>query len=205
MGEIGITKEQIFNRAAFDRWQVFCSSRSGLLAMFLWAAAEATFWPIIPDGLLFPMAIGRHRKYWHLLGAAILGSTAGGILIYVFAYFMPDTALSVLPHLPVVQTFMIEKASEALNEQGVMAFWTQPWSGVSFKIYALVGGAQGIDPIQALSLSVAARGLRMLVSSAVPRLLARWFPKFFRDFWIYFLLAYLIVFAYGWVTTQLIG
>src|SRR5688572_2603513 len=125
MGEIGVTKEQTFNRAAFDRWQAFCSSRTGTLSMVLWAAAEATFWPIIPDGLLLPMAIGRQTKYWQLLGAAILGSTLGGILIYLFAYFMPDTALSILPHLPVVQTFMIEKASEAINEQGAMAFWSQ--------------------------------------------------------------------------------
>lgn len=205
MGEIGVAKDQTFNRTAFDRWQAFCCSRQGTLTMFLWAAAEATFWPIIPDGLLFPMAIGRQTKYWQLLGAAILGSTLGGITIYLFAYFMPDTALSVLPHLPVVQTFMIEKAGQSLNEQGAMAFWTQPWSGVSFKIFAIEAGARGIDPLRALSLSVAARGLRMLVSSGIPRLLARRFPKFFRDYWLYILGAYLLMFGYVWVVTQLIG
>lgn len=204
MGEIGITKETTFNRAAFDRWQAFCSSRRGTFGMFCWAAAEATFWPVIPDGLLFPMAIGRRNKYWGLLGAAILGSTLGGITTYLFAYFMPEAALSILPNLPVVQTFMIEKAGQALTQQGAMAFWTQPWSGVSFKIYAIEAGARGMNPLHALSLSIAARGLRMLVSSGVARLLARLFPKFFRDYWIYFLVTYLIVFAYGWISTQLL-
>ena len=92
--------------------------------MFFWAIAEAIFWPIVPDGLLFPMAIGGRAQYWKLLGVAILGSTLGGISIYLFAYFLPDMARSILPHIPVVQAFMIEKVKTALDQQGAMAFWT---------------------------------------------------------------------------------
>ncbi|MSP12183.1 MAG: hypothetical protein EXR62_04405 [Chloroflexi bacterium] len=170
MGEISVTKEQALNRAAFDRWQGFCGSRKGLTLMFLWAVAEAIVWPIIPDALLFPVAIGGRRRYWKILGAAVLGSALGGIAIYLFAYFMPGAVESILPRLPcestrLVQDFMIQRAKTALAQQGVMAFWTQPWSGVSYKVYALEGAARRFDPAAALCLSILARSLRMFVTS----------------------------------------
>jgi membrane protein YqaA with SNARE-associated domain len=205
MEDNAIQSEQRINRIVFEKWEAFCSSSKGLTVMFLWALAEAIFWPIIPDGLLFPMAIGRRTQYWKLLGVAILGSTLGGIAIYLFSYFLPEMARSILPHMPVIQAFMIEKVSIALDQQGAMAFWTQPWSGIPFKVFAMEGGARGINPFRALSLSIIARGVRMFISSIIPWLLARHFSNIFRDFWIYFLLAYLIVFGYVWVMTQLIG
>ncbi|MGE4606957.1 MAG: hypothetical protein AAEJ52_09475, partial [Myxococcota bacterium] len=45
------------SRAAFDRWEGFARSRAGLSVLFVWALAEATVWPIIPDALLVPMVV----------------------------------------------------------------------------------------------------------------------------------------------------
>lgn len=205
MSEISITKEQALNRAVFDRWQGFCCSQKGLTLMFLWAVAEAIFWPIVPDAMLFPMALGGQRRYWKILGAAVLGSALGGVAMYLFAYLVPGAVASILPRLPVVQDFMIQRARTALDQQGVMAFWTQPWSGVSYKVYALEGGARRFDPVTVLSLSILARSLRMFVTSAAAALAVWRFPKFFRDFWIYVTLAYLLIFGYIWVSTQWFG
>jgi hypothetical protein len=45
----------------------------------------------------------------------------------------------------------------------------------------------------------------MFAFSAVVTPAAGHFPKFFRDYWLYVLSAYLVIFGYVWVTTQLIG
>ncbi len=193
------------NQAVFDRWESFCATPNALTMLFLWAAAEAIFWPVFPDFLLLPMAVGGRRRYWRTLGAAVLGSTVGGIIIYLFAFFLPRAAESLLPHMPLVRGFMLQRADLDLAQQGVMAFWTQPFSGVSFRFYALLGGIRGLNPFVVIPVSFAARGLRMFVGSAAAVLLASRFPAFFRNAWIYCVLAYLLLTGYMWLVTQIIG
>src|SRR5438477_1726441 len=65
-------------RDAFDRWERFASSRRGLGLMFAWAAGEATVWPIIPDFLLIPMAVGNRRRFSRSWAAAVAGMALGG-------------------------------------------------------------------------------------------------------------------------------
>ncbi|HYN87911.1 MAG TPA: hypothetical protein VER55_05255, partial [Ardenticatenaceae bacterium] len=130
------TREQAWNRAAYRRWQAFCDSRPAVAIMFLWALAEATVWPVIPDALLVLLAAGARRRYGSILLGAILGSAVGGMLTYLFAYVAPEQATALLPRLPLVQPFMIDRAHALLEQQGALAFLRQPWSGISFKIFA---------------------------------------------------------------------
>jgi hypothetical protein len=123
------------NQSAFDRWERFYHSRLALIVLFLWAVAEATVWPIVPDVLLIPMAASGWRRYWKILRACVLGMALGGIVIYLFAYFAPVTAESLLLRLPVVRPFMIKRVRASLDRQGGLAFWPQPWSGLSYKIW----------------------------------------------------------------------
>ena len=144
------------------------------------------------------MAAGARRNYWRLLAAAVLGSALGGVLIYLFAYMAPAPAEALVQHLPFVRPGMLQSAREALDQQSVAAFLVQPWSGISYKIFAVLGAARGLHPLVVIPISTAARGVRMLINSLVINLVARRFPNFFRDFWIYLLATYLVLFGYGW-------
>ncbi len=190
--------EEQWNRAAFDRWQAFCESARGQQVMFLWAFCEAIFFPVIPDALLVPMAAGGRGKYWRILGAAVLGSALGGIITYLFSYHAPVPAQAVLLHLPMIQGFMLVNVQSALDQQGLAAFWTQPWSGISYKIYAVLAAGRGWNPLWVIPISIVARALRMFVNSAIVALATRWVPNFFRNFWLYLVITYIILFFYGW-------
>jgi membrane protein YqaA with SNARE-associated domain len=197
--------DQAFNRTLFDIWVRFCESNKGVALVFLWALCEAIFFPVVPDALLIPMAVGGRRKYRILLAACIAGSALGGIVIYLYAYFNPDGAGFWVTRLPLGRAFMITNANAVLSTQGASAFLTQPLSGVSFKFYALLGGMRGFDPVLVIPLFVFARGLRMFASSIVAALAAYRFPNFFRDHWIYIVLIYLLVIGYVWFSTQVVG
>jgi hypothetical protein len=111
-----------------------------------------------------------------------------------------DSAL--LLRLPVVQPFMIERVRASLDRQGGLAFWPQPWSGLSYKIFAVEAAARGLNPVAVLPLAIVARALRMFGLSGIVALAAWGFPKFCRAYWIYGLVAYGVVFGYMWVATQ---
>lgn len=190
-------------RVAFDWWERFARSRIGHIIMFFWALGEATVWPIIPDALLVPMALAARHTFPRLLLSAVLGSALGGTAIYLFAFSQPEAGLGLLAHLPVVSNAMIDRAGALLVEQGPGAFWAQPWSGNSYKIFAVLGAAQGLDPWQVMPISIAARALRMGVNSGVAAFVAWPLRGFLRDFFLFLAVAYLVLFGYGWWVTQM--
>lgn len=186
------------NEAAFDLWQAFCESAAGQTAIFLWALAEATFWPIIPDSLLILLAVGGRRTLWRILGAAIAGSSLGGAAIYLFAYSVPGVVEPLLGGLPFIQPFMVERVNTLFDQYSVSAFWIQPWSGVAYKVYALVGAERGLNPWLVVPIAIVARALRMLLVAAVVGALARRFPNIVQRYWLPLVAVYLIAFGYIW-------
>ena len=185
-------------RAGFDWWQAFSSSRWGAWTMFAWAFAEAIVWPIIPEFLLVPMAAGNRRRFYVPLAAAIAGSALGGTLLLLFAFWAPREAAGLLNHLPLTGRNAVPIAREQLAAHGASAFWSQPLSGVSFKVWAILGGIQGMDPWRAIPIFVVARAARMAVFATVARVLAGLLTSFVRDFSIFILAIYLVLFFFSW-------
>ena len=185
-------------RAIYDGWARFGSAHGGLGIMFLWAVAEATVWPIIPDFLLVPMAAGARRRFYLPLAAAIAGMAVGGSAIFLFAFVAPHQASSFLSHLPLVHDSQIRGAHRRLARDGVAAFFFQPWSGISFKVWAVVGGAMHANPWLAIPTFIVARSLRMAAFATGTGLLADRFAGFVRDFSLFLAVIYLALFFYGW-------
>lgn len=185
-------------RAAYDAWSRFVVSRAGLVIMFLWAAAEATVWPIIPDFLLVPMALGARRRTARPFLAALAGMALGGSVTFLVASAAPDRTLSLLRHLPLVTNAQIGHARARLLNDGALAFWSQPWSGIPFKVWAVLAGGMHLDAPLVIPTFILARGLRMAVFAAVAGLLASWFTRFFRDFSLFLAVIYVVFFLYGW-------
>lgn len=190
--------------AAFDWWERVASSRRGTGLMFAWALAEATVWPIIPDFLLVPMAVGNRRRFYVPLAAAVAGMALGGIAIFLFAFWAPHQALDFLRQLPLVNNHQIDGAREHLGKNGVAAFLFQPWSGISFKVWGVTGGVQGLNPLLVIPTFILARSVRMAIFATAAALLSRRFAGFVRDFFIFLLVIYGALFFYGlWQVTSL--
>jgi membrane protein YqaA with SNARE-associated domain len=185
-------------RATWDWWESFCGSNAATICMFVWALAEAIAWPLIPEFLLVPMAAGNRRRFYLPLAAAILGSALGGIALYLFAFAHPSAALAYLAHLPLTG-HGAGYLQPQFGQQGARAFVAQPLSGIPFKVWAIVGAASArIRPSAAIPIFVIARGARMAVFATLSRVLAGLFTPFFRDFSLFLLATYLVLFFYGW-------
>jgi 1-acyl-sn-glycerol-3-phosphate acyltransferase len=185
-------------RRAWAAWERLASSRAGANLMFSWALAEAVAWPIIPEFLLFPMAVGARERFSVPLASSVIGSSIGGTLVYVYAWKRPSRALAALPRLPTVSERQIARASAALQAHGVAAFLAQPWSGVPLKVWAIVAGAQGLDPRLAIPTFIAGRATRMVLVAAFAGVLGTRLRSVMRDYSLYLAAAYAAVFFYGW-------
>lgn len=184
--------------ATFAWWERWASSRQGTVLMFIWAFAESTVWPIVPDFLLVPMAVGNRRRYDVPLRAAILGMAVGGTGIYLFAFYAPREASRLLPHLPTVHERAIAGARDHLHAHGIWAFLFQPWSGIPLKVWAIVGGAQGLNPLLVIPTFIVARSLRMALLATLARRLAERRIGFVRQFFPFLVMIYVTLFFAGW-------
>ena len=185
-------------RAGFAWWERFAASRSGLALMAVWAFAEPIVWPVIPDFLLVPLAVGNRRRFYVPLAMAALGSALGGSLLVIFSSFFPGRSLDFLSISPLTSAGQIREARAQLSAHHAGAFVGQPWSGIPFRIYGALVGVEGVDTWRAIPAFVIARTLRMAFFATVARCLAGAFTRFFRDFSLPILLVYLVLFFYSW-------
>ena len=62
----------------------------GLLALFLLALAESSFFPVPPDALLIALCLGAIKKSWRFAFYTSLASVLGGMLGYLIGYGLFD-------------------------------------------------------------------------------------------------------------------
>jgi membrane protein YqaA with SNARE-associated domain len=140
-----------------------------------WALAEATIWPVMPDAVLAPLAAARPGEWWRLAAAASAGSLAGGLLSYLAGRRLEVG--SILARLPLVRWPMILAAERWLAEEGPAGLWHQPFSGLPFKVFALLAGQQRLPLGPFLGWALLARGARFVVVAGGAALLgARFRP-----------------------------
>jgi membrane protein YqaA with SNARE-associated domain len=185
-------------RSAYDTWQRFSESHSGIGLLGSWAAAEATVWPVIPEFLLVPMAAVARRRHRQLTAASVLGSALGGAAVFWFASRNPTRALALVQRLPFVYPSQIEATRARLSKRGAAAFLLQPWSGISLKVWAVAAGADHLNPRTAIPTFVFARTIRMAIAAWLTWLVAGRFAGLLRDLFLFFAAAYLAVFFYFW-------
>ncbi|HTE83597.1 MAG TPA: hypothetical protein VK821_02605, partial [Dehalococcoidia bacterium] len=142
-------------------------------------------------------AAGYRRWFYMPVVAAIAGAVIGGTLLYLFAFWAPSQATAYLAHLPLTGHGSVE-VHQKFAEHGAAAFVYQPLSGIPFKVWAIAGGSEGIKPWQSIPIFVVARGLRMTVFATIARVAAGLFSGFFREFSLFLLAIYLVLFFYGW-------
>ena len=66
----------------------FAETRHGTTALFVLSFAESSFFPVPPDVLLAPLALGAPRKWFRFAMACSIASVLGGILGYLIGTFL---------------------------------------------------------------------------------------------------------------------
>ena len=66
-------------------------SRWGAWALFFFAMAESSFFPIPPDVLLIALCVGATKKSFRFGAICLVGSIVGAIIGYYIGYFLWQT------------------------------------------------------------------------------------------------------------------
>ena len=141
-------------------------ARPALAAYLLvgaWSVGEATFWPIMPDALLVPLAYARPRAWWRLVLAATVGTALGCALTYRTGRRGGDGTSRPLP--PLVRPRMVSAARDWLTTEGPRGVRRQPASGVPVKVLAYEAGMLTVPIVPFLAWAVGVRTARFALAA----------------------------------------
>lgn len=189
-----------FNQRLFERLAKWARQASALWVLALWAIGEATFWFILPDFLLLPLAILAPRRSPAFGLVALASSLLGTILFSWFCLVTGPGLMDWLLRIPFTYAAMLTKLQGWLQEYGTTAFLWQSVSGVPVKLWAFEAVQnQGWQVWSFLPYLAISRGLRMAGVLVVGVLLNQFCRAFIRRWTLPLLMGFCLAFLAGLV------
>lgn len=148
-------------------------SKWGALALFLFAMAEASFFPIPPDVLLIALCIGATSKSFRFGAICLAGSIIGAIIGYGIGYFLwqsPSGEYTALAQFFLNHVFSLEAFQEVKALYDQYNFWivfTAGFTPLPYKLFTISGGLFHIDFVMFIIASIVSRGLRFFLIAAL--------------------------------------
>lgn len=148
-------------------------SKWGVLALFLIAFAESSFFPVPPDVLLIALCIGATKRSFYFAAICLLGSILGGVGGYGLGYFLWQTPSG--EHTAIADFFFnhvfseesFNQVAELYNKYNFWVIFTAGFTPLPYKIFTITGGLFHIDFIMFLIASIISRGLRFFLFAAL--------------------------------------
>ncbi len=128
--------------------------------------AESSVFPIPPDVMLIPMVLAERARAWAYAALCTLSSVLGGILGYAIGFFLFEVAGK-----PILDFYGYGEAFASFagryNEWGAWIVFIAGVTPFPYKVITIASGATGLDFAVFVLASIAARGLRFFLVSAL--------------------------------------
>lgn len=144
-------------------------SRWGVLALFILAFAESSFFPIPPDVLLIALCLGAVTRSFRFAAICLAGSILGAAGGYAIGYYLwQNTAgeYTALANWFFAHVFSEESFLEVKSLYDEYDFWivfTAGFTPLPYKLFTISGGLFRIDLVMFFVASIVSRGLRFFL------------------------------------------
>lgn len=144
-------------------------SKYGWIALFLFAFAESSFFPIPPDVLLIALCLGAASKSLFYATVCTAGSISGAIFGYVLGSFLwtttggEPTALANFFYSNVFSIEAFNRVGELYNEHNFWVIFTAGFTPLPYKVFTVTGGVFQINFVMFIIASIISRGIRFFL------------------------------------------
>ena len=144
-------------------------SRWGWLALFVFAFAESSFFPIPPDVLLIALCLGAASKSFRYAAICLGGSLAGAVAGYALGFFLwqtPAGEYTAIANFFFNNVFSKEGFMQVAELYDRYNFWivfTAGFTPLPYKLFTITGGLFHINFPMFILASLISRGLRFFL------------------------------------------
>ena len=164
-------------RRLYDWILHWAETKYGVPALFLLALAESSFFPIPPDVLLIPLALGARSKAIRFALVCSVASIVGGIAGYGIGYFSwwsgaeaySAVALFFFNHIPGFSEQVFLNIQEKYEIYNFLIVFTAGFTPIPFKIITISAGAFSVNFPMFLLASTVSRSARFFLVALLIR------------------------------------
>jgi membrane protein YqaA with SNARE-associated domain len=127
--------------------------------------AESSFFPVPPDVMLIPMALGQRRRAWYFAMIATLGSVVGGLLGYTIGLLAFETVEPWIQQWGYGDAYL--QARTWFEHWGVWAVFLAGFTPIPYKIFTISAGVVSMAFIPFVLASLVGRGARFFLVAGV--------------------------------------
>ena len=144
-------------------------SRWGGWALFFFARAESSFFPIPPDVLLIALCLGVVTKAFRYAAICLSGSIVGAMIGYAIGFFLWQNSsgeYTALANWFFQHVFSVESFQNVGSLYDKYNFWivfTAGFTPLPYKLFTISGGLFHINFMMFLIASIVSRGLRFFL------------------------------------------
>ena len=164
-------------RRLYDWILHWAETKYGVPALFLLALAESSFFPIPPDVLLIPLALGARSKAIRFALVCSVASIVGGIAGYGIGYYSwwngaeaySAVALFFFNHIPGFTEQVFLNIQEKYELYNFLIVFTAGFTPIPFKIITISAGAFSVNFPMFLLASTVSRSARFFLVALLIR------------------------------------
>ena len=129
--------------------------------LFILSFAESSFFPIPPDVMLIPMALGNPKKWWRLAAITTAASVLGGVAGYLIGVLAFELVEPLLHQMNYWDKYLHVK--EIMTEFGVLFVFVAAFTPVPYKLITIASGVLSLNPFLFIVASIIGRGARFFM------------------------------------------
>ena len=164
-------------RRLYDWTLHWAETKYGIPALFLLALAESSFFPIPPDVLLIPLALGARSKAIRFALVCSVASIVGGMAGYGIGYFAwwsgaeaySVVAIFFFDHIPGFSEQVFLNIQEKYEIYNFLIVFTAGFTPIPFKIITISAGAFSVNFPMFLLASTVSRSARFFMVALLIR------------------------------------
>ncbi len=146
---------------------------SARIALFIFAFAESSFFPVPPDILLIPLVLGARKKWFNLALTVTAASALGGVFGYILGHFVwwsgpqdySGLAQFFFNNIPGFSEAVFESMQVKYAEYGFWIVFTAGFTPIPYKIFTISSGAFDLNFVTFIIASIISRGARFFLVS----------------------------------------
>ncbi|MBT3518679.1 MAG: DedA family protein [Candidatus Marinimicrobia bacterium] len=155
-------------RQLYDWVLTWADRPSGPTALGIMSIAESSFFPIPPDVLLIPLALGKRKKAFRFALICSVGSILGAAIGYGIGHWVwwnSDGSFSIFAqfffkHIPGFSQHAFDRIESLYDTYKFMIVFTAGFTPIPFKIFTISAGAFNINFLWFMIASIVSRSAR---------------------------------------------
>ncbi len=174
----------------------------GVVALFLLALAESSFFPVPPDVLLIALSLSMNKRAFYYAAVCTAGSVIGGALGFFIGMKFWSIGQGILFHYVSEETFEMVKAY--FHDYEAWAIAIAGFTPIPYKVFTISAGFFRVDFTVFMVVSFLSRGARFFLVGGLIYLFGRHVRNFIDRYFNLLTYAFATILVGGFIILRLV-